>query len=340
MARAEGRNMDLKVFPPHELETVLRALRNVALENDRFTDAERALIEGIARIHEVEIVADELEPISFDEVARVVVDPHRRKRAVQLAIVTALVEGTPSYATESAVRRLASVLGLDEEGLAVLHELTHGRALFARIDMFRRVSRFLRNARQFPGILKLALPLLGLSAGDEELAARYRALGSCAPGSLGRALFDHFVENEFNFPGEPHGIAMVFHDLGHVLSGYATDPQGEIQQAAFQAGFSRRDGFSFLLFGILQFHIGMRITPVAKGYQGLFDVPRVLRALERGACCKVDLSEGYDIFGNKDRPLEEVRAELGIPPLSAGCGQIPQYDAAQRESLPQVPLTH
>ena len=83
----------------------------------------------------------------------------------------------------------------------------------------------------------------------------------------------------------------------------------------FQAGFARLDGFSFLLFGILQFHVGIRITPVAKGYHGLFDVTLVLNALHRGAACKVDLSEGYDIFANKDRPLEEVRAELGIPPL-------------------------
>jgi hypothetical protein len=108
---------------------------------------------------------------------------------------------------------------------------------------------------------------------------------------------------------------MTFHDLGHVLSGYGTDPQSEIQQAAFQAGFARRDGFSFLLFGILQFHLGMRVTPVAKGHRGLFDVPLVLNALRRGAECKVDLSEGFDIFAHKDRPLDEVRSELGIPPL-------------------------
>lgn len=86
--------------------------------------------------------------------------------------------------------------------------------------------------------------------------------------------------------------------LGHVLAGYGTDPQGEIQQAAFQAGFVRDNGFMFLLFGILQFHVGMRITPIAKSYEGLFDVPRVLEALRRGAACKV-----------------EVRAELGVPPL-------------------------
>jgi tellurite resistance protein len=307
--------MDIKVFAPEELPVVLRALCNVASANGRFTEPERALIEGVARIHQVDIVADALEPISGEEVARVVVDPQRRKRVVQLAIVMALVEGTPSAETESAVRALATALGLDEEGLTVLYEMTHGRALLARFDMFRRVGRFVRSRPGFPGIARMALSVSGLGGRDRTLAARYRALEGCAAGTLGRALYDHFINNNFKFPGEPGGIPMLFHDLGHVLAGYGTDPQSEIQQAAFQAGFARRDGFSFLLFGILQFHLGMRITPVAKGYRGLFDVPLVVTALARGAACKADLSEGYDLFANQDRPLAEVRAELGIPPL-------------------------
>jgi hypothetical protein len=309
--------MDLKVFAPEELEAVLGALRNVALANDRFTDAERALVEGVARIHGVDLDADAVPAVSPEEVARVVVDPHRRKRVVQLAIVTALVEGAPSPATEGAVQELALALDLDEAGLEVLYEVAHGRALMARIDMFRRFTRFIRGTKGFPGILNFALPMLGVGRGDKKLAASYRALAGCAPGTLGRAVYDHFIENKFKFPGEPGGIPLIFHDVGHVLAGYSTDPQGEIQQAAFQAGFARRDGFTFLLFGILQFHVGMRITPIAKGYQGFFDVPLVLTALHRGAACKVDFSEGYDVFADKDRPLEDVRAELGIPPLEA-----------------------
>ncbi len=293
---------------------MLRSLRHIAIANDRFTDAERALIEGIARIHEIEIDADSLEPISLAELAATVTAPHPRKRAIQLAIVTALIEGTPTYRTECAVRELASAFGLDEEGLDVLYEMTHGRAFLARVDMLRRLSRFMRHVDGFPGMLKFALPMLGIG-GNERVAASYRALEACPHGSFGRALFDHFVDNEFKFPGEPGGVPMVFHDVGHVLAGYGTDPQGEIQQAAFQAGFARRDGFSFLLFGILQFHLELRITPIAKGYRGLFDVPRVLTALHRGASCNVDLSEGFDAFSYRDRPLDEVREELGIPQL-------------------------
>ncbi len=58
----------------------------------------------------------------------------------------------------------------------------------------------------------------------------------------------------------------------------------------------------------------MRITPAAKGYQGLFDVPAVLIALQRGAACKVDFSDGYDVFRDKDRPLVELRRAYDVSP--------------------------
>lgn len=231
-----------------------------------------------------------------------------------MALVAALVEGAPSPETNRAVQKFAQALEFDEEGLAVIHEVAQGHAFWVRLDMVRRAGRFISHLRQFPGFLRFALPALGVWSSD-AVAEDYRELENCPAGSLGKAVYDHFVDNGFKFPGEAGSIPMVFHDVGHVLAGYGTDPQGEIQQAAFQAGFARRDGFSFLLFGILQFHIGLRITPVAKGYQGLFDVPLVLTALRRKAACTVDLSEDYDLFADKDRPLEEVRARLRIPPL-------------------------
>jgi hypothetical protein len=39
----------------------------------------------------------------------------------------------------------------------------------------------------------------------------------------------------------------------------------------------------------------------------------LLPALHRGAYCTVDLSDGLDIFAHRDQPLEDVRAELGVP---------------------------
>lgn len=238
--------MELQVFTPNELNAVLRALRQVAMANDRFTDSERALLEGVARIHGTTVNVAELQPILPAELAQIVIDTHRRKRAVQLAIVMALVEGEPSRETDAAVQALATAFGIEEEGLDVLYEMTHGRAFVARVDMVRRFSRFLRSMDEFPGVLKAARAFLGLGGGHEAVAARYRTLQDSRAGTFGR------------------------------------------------------------------------ITPIAQGYQGLFDVPAVLEALHRGASCRIDLSDGFDIFERKDRRLDDVRRELGIPPLSAG----------------------
>lgn len=308
--------MDLKIFPRQELDVVLRALRAVALDNASFTEAEHDFVRSIARMHGTDVDPERLEPIAFDEVARAVVDPHRRKRVVQLAIVMALVEGDPSDSTAGVVRELGSVLEIPEQGVRVLYDMSHGHTMLARFEMARRMRSFTQTIDDFPGFGKMLLALAGLGGEDPALAARYQALEACAPGTFGRAVYDHFRGNGFAFPGEKNGVgAMVFHDIGHVLSGYGVEPEDEIQQAAFQAGFTRHDGFLFLLFGILQFHLGVRITPVAKGQRGLFDVKAVLRALERGAACRVDLGAGFDHFAYSAMPLETVRAELGIPAM-------------------------
>jgi hypothetical protein len=138
-------------------------------------------------------------------------------------------------------------------------------------------------------------------------------------GSLGREFWEHCAKNQFAIPGEKGGIPerLVFHDFGHVLAGYDTRPESEIQQGAFQGGFVRHDGFAFLMFVIIQFHLGVKVTPVTDGRTGLFDVPKVLWAAQRGASCKVDLSDHWDPFEVADVPVEKLRAEYGIPPLEA-----------------------
>lgn len=308
--------MDIAIFETQELPLVLGALRDVALANDAFTPEEAALIEGLAQLHGQAIKADQLRHVSFEQLARAVTDPHRRKRVVQLAIIMSLVEGQPGAVSSQAVLDLAKALDVSDQGVRVLDEVAHERAMLARFDMVRRVQRFARHNAGASFIKIAASALLGLSQ-DPALAARYYALAKYPRGSLGRALFDHFYEHEFPMPGEKGGLPelMLFHDIGHVISGYGVDPHSEIQQAAFQAGFARTDGFVFLLFGILQFHLGLRITPVAQGERGHFDVPLVLKALARGAACKVDFSDHFDFFRYAAEPLEELRARWGVPPL-------------------------
>lgn len=310
--------MDIAIFEPHELPAVLGALRDIALANRVLTQEEAQLLESLGELHGQRLRVPQLPRVTLESLASRVTDPHRRKRVVQMAIIMSLVEGQPSEAGSKAVRELAQALDVDDEGLQVLDEIAHHHAMLVRFDMVRRVQRFVSH-QGGPSFFKVALPtLLGLGA-DARTARRYHALASLPPDTLGYALFHHFKSHDFALPGEKGGLPelMLFHDVGHVISGYGVDPQGEIQQAAFQAGFARSDGFVFLLFGILQFHLGVRITPIAKGEQGYFDVPKVLRALARGAACQIDFSDHFDFFKYAPRRLDDLRAEWGVPRLSA-----------------------
>ena len=75
----------------------------------------------------------------------------------------------------------------------------------------------------------------------------YKRLGLLPDGTLGREFFRHMATVGFAFPGEPNGIpdSIAYHDVIHVLAEHATTPLGEIQQASFQAGNRREDGFFF-----------------------------------------------------------------------------------------------
>jgi len=312
--------MDLVVLDKKETPYALRALRDVVASNGTITPAERRFIEVVGELHGTPVDVDTLPSVTPGEVAEVITEPHRRKRVVQLASIAAMVEGDVTPAEAAAVKRLAAALRVQERGLKVLDDIAADHQLLTRFDMMRRImGKFGTKAYKeegWAGVHKM-MALFGAGSTDPEVAWKYKQLGRLPEGTLGREFWEHCTKNRFSVPGEKGGIPerMVFHDFGHVLAGYDTRPESEIQQGAFQGGFVREDGFAFLMFVIIQFHLGMKVTPVTDGYTGLFDVAKVLRAAQRGAACKVDLSDRWDPFAVADAPLEQIRAEYGIPGL-------------------------
>jgi tellurite resistance protein len=312
--------MDLVVLNGNETPFALRALRNVVASNGTITPAERRFIEVVGELHGTKVDVGTLANVAPGEVAEAIREPHKRKRVVQLAAIAAMVEGDVTSAEAAAVKELARALGVEEASLKVLDDIAAKHRLLTRFDMMRRImGKFGTKAYEEEGLagVRKILPIFGGAGDDPEVAWKYKQLGLLSEGTLGRELWEHFTKNRFAFPGEKHGVPerMVFHDIGHVLAGYDTRPESEIQQGAFQGGFVREDGFAFLMFVIIQFHLGMKVTPVTDGYTGLFDVPKVLRAAQRGAACKVDLSDHFDLFAAADAPVEQLRSEYGIPPL-------------------------
>ena len=133
------------------------------------------------------------------------------------------------------------------------------------------------------GLWKLAKAALGFQ--DAEVAARFAALGELGEDTLGYALYHQFVDNGFAHPGQKHGPpdSLLFHDLGHVLSGYGTDPEGEAVLdllTAFDLHRARANTDLFLL--QVDAHEGRRIDFLRSYLNAITDFRTVLH-LRRGA---------------------------------------------------------
>lgn len=315
--------MDVVVFSPYELPLALRSLISVAADPASLTIREKQFLQMVNTLHHGSDGEIDWSPLDTPQVARTVTNPHQRKRLLQMAMVMAMVEGETTARQQGALQSLASGLSIHERGLRVLHEAARGHQLLARFDMTRRImGSVVEPAYREEGVAGVAKIMGSLffqkGSADPQLAWRFRQLGLLPHNTLGRVFWEHCTKQQFSFPGEPGAIPLrlVFHDFGHVLSGYDTTPAGEMQQGAFQAGFMHNDGFMFLLFVLLHFHWGVKITPIADASEGLFNIPLVMKALQRGAACAVDLSDHWDFWEVVDLPLQDVRERYGILPLT------------------------
>lgn len=304
----------------------LRAMTMVARAAGSLTAPARNLLMAAQRqILRSDHDLDALAEISPEALAAGMTDPALRWQFVQGMMVMSLTAGVPPESQIAVVERFAAALGIDTPALHDLHRLAHGQMLLFRLDFLRRghIADMLKQQYEDAGLLGTIKGLLGLRGvlEDPALAARYHALESLPAGSFGRALFDHYRGNGFAFPGERHGFpeAGVYHDLAHVLSGYGTDPIGEVQIGAFVAGFKRQNPIYVLLFVMLTFSAGVNVTPLPQPHiVGILETPgladAMLRAIDRGTRLNTDLSDHWDFWPLLPLPLAEARERLGVPP--------------------------
>jgi tellurite resistance protein len=315
--------MQLHRPPPEIVPYGLRALKMIACADGAFSDTERSLLATVQSIFGTAVDLDSLSPIEPEELARHIVEPAHRRQFVRGMIVLSIIDGEASPAEAALVERFARALEIDSKDLVALRHLAGKHLVRARFDIARRffAAEKMREYAREKGLgwfLRTVAAMTGLRE-DEGIARRYRALKDAPAGSLGRAYADFITSNGYSFPGEkgspPEFIAL--HDLTHVLSGYRTDPEGELQVLGFHAGCRReeKDPFSFLMFGIAEFHLGLAMSPVATGSHGKLDPTLMFRAIERGSKCTIDPTDGWDPWPVMNEPLEDLRKRYGISPL-------------------------
>lgn len=309
--------MRLQLPTPEQALPILRAFKAVVNVTSVVHERQDAMISAARTVLGSEVEVDSLEPITPAGLAEALDDPAIRAQAVQGMVVLSLLDEEVEQEELTLIEAFAIALEVAPDELRNMRQLAEKQTLALRFDVGRRVWFMdrLKAAWKDGGFRWLARTIATLKlSNDEPLAEKYRALGDCPPGSLGRLYYDRMREEGFPLPGEKGSqVEPVFiHDLTHLLCGYGTDSRGEILTAAFSAGNRSEDPFTYIFFVLCQFHLGLKFSPFADASSGAFDPAATLWAAKRGMEVNVDLSEDWDYAADLSLPLEEVRARLGM----------------------------
>jgi hypothetical protein len=319
--------MDLLRPDPETARLGLRALKTIASSPGPIGPAQRALMEASRKIIlGIDADIDALAPITPAELAAGFPAGELRRQFTNGMIVTAVADGPPSREAIAQVAAYAKALGIAEPVLADLRLLADGYLTIFKLDFLRRghIKDIFKNQLEQKGPLNLARSVLMMRGvmEDPALARRYRAWEKLPEGTLGRELIDFYNKHGFSVPGERGGFpeAGLYHDFTHLLGGYNTEPEGELQVAAFSAGFKRERPFYIVLFAVLIFSSGVQMRPTAADFvtKGVLARPGIaelmLTAIERGSKVNTDLSDKWDYWAWIDKPIDQVRRELNILP--------------------------
>jgi hypothetical protein len=313
--------MHFKRPSPEELRVGLAALRYLAQdERDQLTASQHDMLAALQRVFGTRHDVDRIEPLGPAEAAARLDDPQIRQQILSALIVFSLIDGEPSERAAELVDLYAYAFGVEEKSVANLRQVARRQHITLRLDVLRRfwaIDKLLGRMKT-EGI-GAAVRVVRAAAGrfeDPALARRFEALRCLPEGTLGREYIRYLKDHGWPLPGElgAQSDIIVQHDLTHILGGYGTDPAGEVEVACFSAGHRHKEPFTFVLFVLLQFHVGVRMTPGARAEHGFFDVERALLALERGAAMNVDLSADWDYWAVVDVPVEELRRRYAISP--------------------------
>lgn len=292
-------------------------MKTVALADGEETPKERALLEIVAQTLKTSAAVTPLAPSDLEHLGDT-----ERERIVQCMLLMAVMDGVGARAEADLIETFADHLEVTDQRVHNFRQLAEGRIARMRFDLSRRGYAIEELAQTIEeeglrGVYKTFGPIVGLAT-DPDLARRYIAFGEYAEGTLGRAYFDFITKNDLKFPGEKAGVAErgLWHDMTHVLGGYPITPVGEACIVAFIAGYRKEDPFFWLFTIALQFQVGVKVSPFSPGLVDRIDPRLFVLHHERGSKVKRDLSANWDIQANLGRPLEELRAELGIDPIA------------------------
>ena len=245
-----------------------------------------------------------------------------RAQIINGMILICLIDGKAHPAETAQINEYAAAFGIRPRSLTDLKKLEGGRMKLLRLDLMRRswmVAKIREGVLPREGILGAFRSLRGLRGKykNREVERRFRNLKSYPDGTLGRAYWEFCTNNQLAFPGEKTSLpeVMACHDCAHILGGYGTSMEEELLILGFTAGFMNEDPGRSLMFGLLQWQMGVPIAAVAAGQTDLFDVEKFLRAADRGSAMAQNLNDpDWDMWGAFKEQVLDLRVRYNVLP--------------------------
>jgi len=309
-----------KLVTPDQVEIVVRGLLGAIDVDGGPTDEQLSILSAVT--HHVwgrgDLLLADLTPLGPAETGRILAGTPAARRFHYLLFVLEICRHPLTAAQVDRVESYASALSVDGMGLEMTRDLVRDGVERARADAVRfqeglavaDAEPTFRDAQERGDFA------------DPRLLAALDHFATLPDGTLGREFLAFHERFGLETPGQTpsdHVYLFFSHDMNHVIAGYDPVAAGEMALGAFQMGMADTDVSWMLCLnnlaiheaGILQFgDIAPKDQTLARpGVAETFAI-----ALHRGTQCTGDFATA-DHLALADRPLEEVRARFGVPPL-------------------------
>ena len=305
-----------------QAEIALRSMKTIATNNgaEPLGDFHRAALQAFqTHIAHSAMDLDPLEPMSPEDFAAAVPSPEIRRFAVHDFCFMAMAD--PDRANEdrlALVKRFAEACAIDAAIVTATRHAIRRQTVRLTFDSLRMLApQDGTLTEKAVAMWDAVAPFLGVT--NKGVAAYYQGLAALPEGTLGHAYDAFMTERNLKFPGERGGAPegyFVAHDLTHILTGYGTDRDGEVEIIGYQAGYTAGSNpTEVMLLAFVQVQLGIVLDPVAPAAVGAMDFDRMLAAYARGTQATMDFTGGdWDYKADLDKTVEEVRALYNVVP--------------------------
>ncbi|MGB5832255.1 MAG: hypothetical protein WBG92_09740 [Thiohalocapsa sp.] len=238
--------------------------------------------------------------------------------AIRILTVMSLVDGKLDRDRIGAVFAYADALGIKDHYLDLLRMSIAGEEPAPLAEMTNANMLSITGKPWTSGPIEDWLMPYADGHEDKATAERFEALQELPTESFGHHFWAHFKQNSYEFPGEPTALNAIFsvpHDSAHVLTGFVTDPHGELLVSTFTSTMHPYYPLAgHVLPVIFSWHLNIEINKVARDARGALDPDLFWRAWAAGAATRVDTFDPHwSFWDHVDVPLVELRRRWAIP---------------------------